>query len=294
MQQKLLNLDYNPKTQRTIYYMKKNFFLLLLVSVLAGKTQAAIVDTVETYSPSMKKSIKAVIITPDNYSNVKELPVVYLLHGYSGNYADWITKAKGFENAVDLYQMIIVCPDGTNSWYWDSPVENELKYETYVAGELVKWVDNKYKTIKDKKGRAITGLSMGGHGALYLAFKHQDVFGAAGSMSGGVDIRPFPENWEISLRLGRYAEYPDNWEKNTVINLLHLLTPKSLALIIDCGIDDFFFKVNNNLHEQLVFRNIPHDFIVRPGAHTWTYWNNAIGYQLLFMSNYFKKRLKNQ
>jgi S-formylglutathione hydrolase FrmB len=241
----------------------------------------------------MRKNIKAVVVTPDNYASATALPVVYLLHGYSGNYADWVTNAKGFEKLADSYQLIIVCPDGNNSWYWDSPVDNNYKYETFVSSELITWIDSKYKTIKNKKGRAITGLSMGGHGALYLAFRHQDVFGAAGSMSGGVDIRPFPENWDISKRLGNYSQQPEAWEKHTVINLLHLLTTKSPALIIDCGTDDFFYQVNENLHQQLVYRNIPHDYITRPGAHDWPYWNNAIKYQLLFMSNYFKSGAKN-
>jgi S-formylglutathione hydrolase FrmB len=266
--------------------------MALLVSSFINKGYAAIVDTVETYSASMKKNIKAVVITPDSYAAAKELPVVYLLHGYSGNYADWILKAKGFEKTVDLYNIIVVCPDGNNSWYWNSPVDDQYKYETYVSNELVKWIDGRYKTVKDRTGRAITGLSMGGHGALYLAMKHQDIFGAAGSMSGGVDIRPFPNNWEMAARLGKYAEQPDRWEQNTVINMLHLLTPNSLAIIIDCGTEDFFYKVNENLHAQLLFRNIPHEYITRPGAHNWPYWKNAIQYQLLFMNNYFQNQLK--
>jgi S-formylglutathione hydrolase FrmB len=260
----------------------------LFTVCFAQKVDAAIVDTVETYSTSMKKAIKAVVIRPDDYATAGAFPVVYLLHGYSGNYRDWITKAKGFEKAVDLYQVMIVCPDGNNSWYWDSPVDSDYKYETYVSKELVNWIDGKYKTIKNRNNRGITGLSMGGHGALYLALKHQDVFGTAGSMSGGVDIRPFPNNWDMALRLGSYSEHPENWEKYTVINMLHLLRPNSLALIIDCGTEDFFYKVNENLHEQLLYRNIPHDFITRPGAHNWNYWTNSIQYQLLFMNNYFK------
>jgi S-formylglutathione hydrolase FrmB len=265
----------------------KNLILILFLFPFL-QTNAAVVDTVNTYSASMKKAIKAVVITPDNYANIQALPVVYLLHGYSGNYSDWVTKAKGIEKLVDQYQIIIVCPDGNNSWYWDSPVDASYQYETYVSTELVTWIDSKYKTIKDRKGRGITGLSMGGHGALYLALKHQDVFGAAGSMSGGVDIRPFPNNWEMALRLGRYSDRPENWEKNTVINMLHLLRPNSIALLIDCGTEDFFYKVNENLHQQLLYRNIPHDYITRPGAHNWNYWTNAIQYQLLFMSNYFR------
>ncbi|GAC1432074.1 MAG: alpha/beta hydrolase family protein [Chitinophagaceae bacterium] len=263
--------------------------MVCLFFAYTHKTMAAIVDTVDTYSTSMKKNIKAVVIRPDDYARAKDLPVIYLLHGYGGNYADWIIKAKGFEKAADLYQLMIVCPDGgTGSWYWDSPLDANFQYETYVSNELVNWVDNTYKTIKSKKGRAITGLSMGGQGALYLAFRHQDIFGAAGSMSGGVDIRPFPDNWDMAKRLGHYSEQPERWEKHAVINLLYLVRPGSLSLIIDCGTEDFFFRVNENLHQQLLLRNIPHDFIIRPGAHNWPYWNNAIGYQLLFMHNYFK------
>lgn len=282
---KLLKYDMRP-ISKFIFLNLFSFFLLQI-------THAAVVDTVNTYSMSMKKTIKAVVITPDSYANAQSLPVVYLLHGYSGNYSDWVIKAKGFEKAVDQLQIIIVCPDGGyGSWYWDSPVDANYKYETYIASELVGWIDSKYKTIKNRKGRAITGLSMGGHGALYLALRHQDVFGAAGSMSGGVDIRPFPNNWDMALRLGKYAEHPENWEKNTVINMLNLLQPNSLALLIDCGTEDFFFKVNENLHQQLLYRNIPHDYITRPGAHNWNYWNNAIQYQLLFVSNYFKSQMK--
>jgi S-formylglutathione hydrolase FrmB len=131
---------------------------------------------------------------------------------------------------------------------------------------------------------------MGGHGALYLALKHQDVYGTAGSMSGGVDIRPFPNNWDMAKRLGSYAEQPERWEKNTVINMLHLLTPNSLSLIIDCGTEDFFYGVNENLHKQLEYRKIPHDYISRPGAHNWPYWENAVQHQLLFMNSYFNKK----
>ena len=262
--------------------------LLFFIHQMAG---AAKIDTVQTYSPSMKKTIKAVVLTPDSYANGQEFPVVYLLHGYSGNYADWVKKAPSVHKAADTFQTIIVCPDGNySSWYFDSPADPTSKYETYVSIELVNWVDSHYKTVKNRKGRAITGLSMGGHGALYLAFKHQDVFGAAGSMSGGVDIRPFPNNWDMAKRLGPYAQYPDRWEQNTVINMLHLLTPGSLALIIDCGTEDFFFRVNNNLHQKMLDMNVAHDYITRPGAHNWPYWNSALHYQLLFMRQFFDKQ----
>lgn len=274
--------------------MRRIVVIMFAVVCLQNQGRAAITDTVLTYSKVMKKNIKAVIVRPDNYATVSALPVLYLLHGYSGNYADWVTKAPDFVKLADEYQMMVVCPDGGHgSWYWDSPLDSAYQYETYVAKELVEWVDEKYKTIKSNKGRAITGLSMGGHGALYLAFKHQDIFGAAGSMSGGVDIRPFPNNWDMAKRLGAYAKNAESWEQNTVINMLHLLTPNKLALMIDCGVDDFFYVVNENLHRQLEYRNIPHDYISRPGAHTWDYWKNAVQYQGLFMHRFFEKEKPN-
>jgi len=264
-------------------------FFLLLIVITGLQAAAAKTDTVLTYSNCMKKEIKAVVVLPDNYASAKALPVVYLLHGHGGNYADWITKVKGLDKMSDMYNIIIVCPDGnTGSWYWDSPEDSSYQYETYVSVELVKYIDGKYKTIKEKKGRAITGLSMGGQGAMYLALRHQDIFGAAGSMSGGVDIRPFPGNWDMAKRLGSYDKFPERWEQHAIVNMLYLLTAKPPALIIDCGTEDFFFNVNKNLHEQLMYRNIPHDFITRPGSHNWTYWSNAIQYQLLFMHNFFE------
>lgn len=270
--------------------MYPKVLLVLLFIVMAGAALAGTVDTVKTFSPSMKKEIKAVVVRPSSYSKSKTYPVVYLLHGYSGNYADWVSKVKNLPAYADQMDLIIVCPDGNfSSWYFDSPLDSSWKYETYVAKELVNWVDEHYSTIRKREGRAITGLSMGGHGALYLSFRNQDVFGAAGSMSGGVDMRPFPLNWEIAKRIGTFKDSPQQWEQRSVVNMTHLLVNNALALIIDCGTGDFFYRVNVNLHELLRERNIAHDFISRPGAHNWEYWDNAIIYQLTFMNKYFRK-----
>ncbi len=162
-----------------------------------------------------------------------------------------------------------------------------MKYETYISSELVKQVDKTYNTSPLKSDRAITGLSMGGHRAFYLAFKHQDIWGATGNINGRMDIRSFPNNWDMSKRLGSYAEHPVNWDKNTIINMVHLLDGENLSLIFDCGIDDFFYGTNQRLHKKLLERNIPHDYIERPGEHNWDYWSNALKYQLLFFDKFF-------
>ncbi len=268
---------------------------LLLLLAFSSATLDAATKEVNTFSPSMKKEIRAIIVTPDDYTPSKKYPVLYLLHGYSGNYTDWTSKVPDMQDYANEYDFLIVCPDGNySSWYLDSPTEPDWRYETYVALELTDWVDKHYSTIATREGRAITGLSMGGHGALYLSFRHQDIFASAGSMSGGVDIRPFPLKWEIAGHLGPYSENRENWEENTVINLVYLLTPGSLNLLIDCGTEDFFYQVNCNLHDKLLLNNIPHDFITRPGKHNWDYWNNAIAYQTLFFHRCFEKLNKQE
>lgn len=266
----------------------KNYLFSLLAICGVADVYAAQVDTVAVDSRTMNKTIKTVVIMPENYAALDSLPVVYLLHGYSGNYADWVVKAPEIKDIADRYHFMIVCPDGGfGSWYWDSPVDDSFQYETFVSRELVDWVDANYKTIRGRKGRAISGLSMGGHGALYLAMRHLDVYGAAGSTAGGVDIRPFPLNWDMAKRLGSYADYPERWEAHTVINQLHRLTPDKLALVIDCGTSDFFYGVNEQLHRKLLDRNIPHTYITGPGGHTWTYWQQSICYQLLYFYKFF-------
>ena len=266
-----------------------NYYLLFATAtLLITQVRAAEVVTVSVLSAAMNKTIRTVVIKPDVYTDRDSLPVVYLLHGYGGNYGDWVNKAPEIKELADRYGLVIVCPDGGHgSWYWDSPEDPSFRYETFVSNELVAWVDSHYKTVTSRSGRAITGLSMGGHGALYLAMKHVDVYGAAGSTAGGVDIRPFPLNWDMAKRLGSYAEYPERWENHTVINLLHRLTPNALALIIDCGTSDFFYGVNEQLHRKLLDRNIPHMYITRPGAHNWEYWQQSISYQLLYFSKFF-------
>ena len=275
--------------------VRKIFGCFVFCFIICSSVFAATADTVSTYSAAMQKKIKAVVITPDAYPGSGALPVLYLLHGWSGNYADWVTNDPEIEDLSDLYRVIIVCPDGGyDSWYFDSKTDTSCKYETYVSHELIAYIDKNYKTVANRAGRAVTGLSMGGHGALYLAFRHQDVFGAAGSMSGGVDFRPFPDNWGLKARLGREADNQKDWEENTVINLVHLLRGNHLPLIFDCGTEDFFYPGNKALHEKLLYYNIPHDFISRPGNHNWDYWINSIRYQIVFFSDFFKQAKSNR
>jgi len=258
-------------------------FLFSLLIVFAGQ-----VDTVLVHSNSMNKDIKAVVITPDNYRKTDKLPVIYLLHGWSDNYSTWIKKVPHITQDADRYNFIIVMPDGNyNSWYWDSPVDTNSKYETFVSNELIKYIDSNYKTINDRKGRAIAGNSMGGQGALFLAFRHQDKYGAVGSLSGGVDIRSFPLEWGMADKLGSFADNPKVWNDYAIVNNIYRLVPDKLKIIIDCGLNDFFYLANQKLHKKLKDRNISHTFMERPGRHNWEYWSMSISYQFIFFNDFF-------
>ena len=248
-------------------------------------------EEILVHSESMKKNVPVSVITPDCYKKGKAFPVVYLLHGYSDDNLRW-TKDGHIGALADQYDVLVVMPDGAySSWYFDSPIDPSFKYETFVSKELISYIDTHYKTIADRSARAVTGNSMGGHGAMYLSIRHQDVFGNVGAMSGGVDIRPFPEKWHIAKRLGTIEEHPENWEQHTVTNMVHLLQPGALNIIFDCGSEDFFYQVNCEFHQKLLDAKIPHDFISRPGGHNWPYWYNSIKYQFQFFSDRFRQKV---
>ena len=270
---------------------KKFWAVLLLMLTTTLSIRAAQVDTVQVKSEAMNKIVRVLYVVPDvaMENSPQACPVVYLLHGYKDNFKAWIGIKPELPQIADDKGMIFVCPDGENSWYWDSPLHADSQYETFISQELVAYTDANYATIARREGRAITGYSMGGHGALWNAIHHQDVFGAAGSTSGGVDIRPFPQNWLMKNQLGEYASNKKRWDEHTVINQIGMLHQGSLALIIDCGEEDFFLEVNKTLHQRLLARGIDHDFITRPGGHRAAYWANAIDYQLLFFEKFFKK-----
>lgn len=276
-------------------------FTILMLAFLSIK--AAVVDSIDVPSKAMNKTYKAAVVLPAAYANSKKsFPVLYLLHGGSGHFSDWLNKTPDkllIKNLADQYNIIIVMPEGeTSSWYLDSPVDPNSKFETYIFKEVVQKIDNTYRTVQNSKGRVITGLSMGGHGALYLSTRHPDVFGAAGSMSGALDMNfnKFNINEDFKKRLkenfqkllGNSDPSSEIFMNNSIVNMVQAIQKNKLPIIIDCGVDDFLIEINRELHRRLVYNNTPHDYTERPGGHSWEYWQNSLPYHLLFFSKVLK------
>ncbi|MEN9323452.1 MAG: Carbohydrate esterase family 1 [Bacteroidota bacterium] len=281
--------------------MKKQFFLICSALLLVTSAFAAKVDTLQIESKAMNKIYKAAVVTPKTYAKSKaSYPVLYLLHGAYGHFGDWLKNTPNKNLVADLadqYNLIIVMPEGeTFSFYLDSPVNAASQFDTFISQEVIQKVDETYRTIASKNGRVITGLSMGGHGALYLSSKHAELFCAAGSMSGVVDMNLMlsPDNLERTKNLltplfGDEVLLPETYARYAIMGKLDLLKANKMPLILDCGVDDFLLESNREFHRRLVYSKIPHDYTERPGAHTWEYWSNALPYQLLFFSKILKE-----
>jgi len=262
--------------------------LVSLLCLLHFLQAEARIDTLWVYSESMQKEIGTTIILPDNYDSTSwHYPVVYLLHGAGGDYGNWLRRVPLLEQYASDHQFILACPDGgLTSWYLDSPIDSTYRYETYITSELLPTVDSLYRTQPSPSRRAITGLSMGGHGSLFLSLRHPNLFGLAGSMSGGLDLRPFPDNWDLPLRLGTFTASPENWNSHSVVFIACTITTPQ-HFIIDCGTSDFFLEANRALHSVFVSQDITHVYTERLGGHNWSYWRESIVSHLAFFADEF-------
>jgi S-formylglutathione hydrolase FrmB len=279
------------------------FSLFALLYVLSTAPLAAKVDTLNVPSASMNRTLPTAVVLPQSYRKVKKpFPVLYLLHGGRGSFRDWLSQTPDktlLQRLADQYNLIIVTPEGgPTSYYFDSPLDKSSQFETFIARELIDKIDNTYRTVRDRKGRVIAGLSMGGHGAMFISSRHPDLYAAAGSMSGVMNINT--ATWKVppdfaksraenfTNLLGPPKEGDTPYPGYTMVTLADQLKANNLPLIFDIGVDDFLIDTNRELHRKLVENKTPHDYIERPGGHTWEYWQNALPYQVLFLSNILK------
>jgi len=259
-------------------------FLLLLVfcAVAHGR-----VETVRFESKLVNTTLPYNVILPADYdtSRTTRYPVLYLLHGLTGHYNDWISRTNVADYAAE-YRIIVVMPEGNDSWYTDSATVTTDKYESYILQELLPDVQQRYRTIEARYGRSIAGLSMGGYGAIKFGLKSPSTFVFAGSMSGAFGVTKLteeevPESWKESLKLLGPAG-SETRLANDIFEILGKLTPARIGSLpyfyFDCGTEDspLIFPYNRELAALMFEKKIPHEFRQMPGDHSWAYWDRQV------------------
>lgn len=252
-------------TRTTFARTATTAFLFLYGAAVRG----ADVETVEIPGAALGgRRVKTSVITPAAYAADAwtRYPVVYLLHGAGNDHTVYLQPS--ILDAVDAGRFIAVAPDGGNDWWLDSPVLPEVRRETFVVADLVPYIDAHYRTLPAKDKRALAGHSMGGQGALRLALRHTDLFGAAGNVMGGVDLcaKACTGRKDLVRVLGAYVDNKDRWRAFSVLTEAANLKPGALRLFTIVGTDDFFLQPNRDLHTLLAKRRLAHEYTEVRGA----------------------------
>ena len=281
--------------------MKKPLITILfaLTLVLAAGAQSR--TEVYTFPSKILGTEKScTVYLPDGYDRSQEsYPVLYLLHGAGGCHKDW--TEKGYMRRITdeaiaagmARPMIVVMPDasgegenyaGLHMGYFDVPGWN---YEQFFFQEFLPSVEAKYRITADKQHRAISGLSMGGGGSAVYALRHPELFGSACPMSGLLDAFPGPRDYDNAFQ--------KSVADNSAVVMLRNMPDEQLGNVrsvrwwVDCGDDDFLWKSNVDFYSLMRERNIPVQYRMRDGGHTWRYWETVLPDVLTFVSTGFGK-----
>ena len=268
-----------------------------------------VVEGLSLASTILGKDVRFAVYLPADYTaSARRYPVVYLLHGYTDDESGWIQFGEvnlAADRAIagrDIPPMIIVMPDAGVSWYINDH-QNKVRFEDMFIQEFIPYVDKTYRTRPKKEFRGVAGLSMGGWGALVHSMRHPDMFAACAAFSAAVWTDEDFMSWEeksYNPILGPvFGPSPAGKERLTkhFLSYSPLEQAKTMSVdalkkvryYIDCGDDDFLIKGNCALHIVLTDRKIPHEFRVRDGGHTWSYWRTGIVDGLKFICQSFHR-----
>jgi S-formylglutathione hydrolase FrmB len=256
-------------------------------------------------SKILSRSVSYCVLLPPSYNadKMRRYPVLYLLHGLGEN-AETLIDSGGM-NLIDdlrergpLGEFVIATPDGDRSFYINSR-DGRVLYEDFFVREFMPFIEGHYRIRTERRYRGISGVSMGGYGALRLALRYPQMFGSVSAHSAAlVEKLPtarFSASQEavLSRVLGTAFGTPPNrafWERNSPFTLARDVPPlQGLRIYFDCGTeDDYGFNAGAKaFHELLVSRGIPHEFHLYPGGHNWSYVAQHLAASLLFHSHAF-------
>ncbi|OFX62435.1 MAG: 1,4-beta-xylanase [Bacteroidetes bacterium GWB2_41_8] len=266
-----------------------------------AQTGGRVADNLSVPSKILKMDRKYAIYLPADYeTSGRSYPVLYLLHGSGDDQSGWVqfgevkhiadkAIAEGKSTA-----MIIVMPDGNTGQrgYFNSP-KGDWNYEDFFFQEFMPFIEKTYRIRAEKRFRAISGLSMGGGGTFMYALHHPELFSSACPLSayvGPISLEEASARWEKQYPGISKEDQEKYFAQHSAPELVKNMPDnqkRAVRWYIDCGDDDFLYEGNSMIHIAMKKKEIPHEFRIRDGAHTWTYWRESLPTVMEFVSQAF-------
>ena len=275
----------------------------MLMSYSVSGQMGIVYDELSMYSDILNMDRKfAIYLPPDYESSKRSYPVLYLLHGGGDDQTGWVQFGEVLHitdkaiNEGNATAMIIVMPDASavRRGYFNDP-KNEWRYEDFFFEEFMPFVEKTYRIKGEKRYRAVAGLSMGGGGSFMYALHHPEFFSSACPLSastGPLSLKETEQRLKRSYKDTEFSksEIENYYKKHSAVELIKTMPVKDIKSVrwfIDCGDDDFLYEGNSLVHIEMRKKNIPHEFRIRNGEHTWTYWRESLPVVLDFVSMAF-------
>lgn len=270
--------------------MKKIVWTLLLA---AFTLTAAAQELIVIPSPNLHENDSVLVFIPEklapNYApeycveccgEPEPAPALFLLHGWSGCYRNWGDKCD-LQQIADQSGFLIICPDGFyDSWYVDADDPYKRQWRKFFDEELYPTIMEKFYLKPEKT--FITGLSMGGHGAVNLFLDDISRFRAAGSMSGVLDLNTEGGRLGLAELLGPYTPENKRHGEESAINRLERAKGTDKLILISCGYSDSLYPCNRAFGERCKELGVPYIEVYSPGTHSWKYWDYALRLHLWY------------
>lgn len=274
---------------------------LLLGSWSLQSQSGKVYDELTINSKILKMERKfAVYLPPDYESSRRSYPVLYLLHGAGDDQTGWVQFGEVLRITDEAIKdgtatpMIIVMPDAdTGKRGYFNDISGNWRYEDFFFEELMPYVEEGYRIKSEKRYRAIAGLSMGGGGSFMYALHHPELFSSACPLSayvGPLSIDQMTDRLKRNNETYEEADLQPYYDRHNALSLIEKMPAndiKSVRWFIDCGDDDFLYEGNSLVHIAMKKKEIPHEYRVRDGRHSWTYWRTSLPVVLSFVSDAF-------
>jgi len=291
--------------KRQIISMKQLMLLITFGLLVNNKTFAQtgqVFDNLTMTSKILNGERKyAIYLPPDYETSQRSYPVLYLLHGGGDDQTGWVQFGEVLHiadrsiNEGTATPMVIVMPDassGRRGYFND--VKGDWRYEDFFFEEFMPYVEKQYRIKGEKRYRAVAGLSMGGGGSFMYALHHPEMFSSAcplsayaGPLSMEATRSRFEDRGIKGLTEDQIKTYYEHHSAVYLVENMPEDRKKAVRWFIDCGDDDFLFEGNSLIHIAMRKREIPHEFRIRNGGHSWTYWRESLPSVLSFISDAF-------